>query len=94
MTSPSMRERGAAYERFRKHLDSRGRAGLHSNERELLMEAANALLFDEDAATEQLARALETLRSLAASDRWDDERIELMSRELRACGAPAPAAVA
>ena len=62
-----------AYFTFKGLLDRVGPAKLQTSERELLMDAADAILFDEEDAPVKRQRAHDLLDHLIASDRWISE---------------------
>jgi hypothetical protein len=65
----SLVERGRAHTRLREMLDSRATI-LHAGEREIIIDAADALLFDEADAWDKRARAREVLTELVDNGRW------------------------
>jgi hypothetical protein len=93
MNTEQMTIRGNAHTRFRRELERQG--PLHKRERELLLDAADALLFDEPEAADRRADALVLLASLeGAGRRTAAERLRLRNA-LQGCGAVlAPLAVA
>jgi hypothetical protein len=68
-TSDSLADRGRSHTRLRELLDAR-ESLLHANERELLLDAADALLFDEPEGDEKLHGARELLTEMVESGRW------------------------
>jgi hypothetical protein len=81
-------ERTQAYGRVVKTLQELGPAKLQATEQERIRDAADTLIF---AATLEEARAaLEDIDALAehlvATDRWSEERAELLVEDLLACG--------
>jgi hypothetical protein len=91
MTAEPMTTRGAHYTALLEIMDRQGAAKLHANERETLLEAADALLFGESD-SERLVRAAETLiESLEASDRWSAEICDQLREHLYGCDGPSAA---
>ena len=88
-SSEDLARRGRAHTRLRELLDARGPTSLHSNERELLVDAADALLFDEPDALERRDGALDLLDDLVESGRWEPSPANAVAQALRACGVPA-----
>ncbi|HEV2813337.1 MAG TPA: hypothetical protein VGW10_08805 [Solirubrobacteraceae bacterium] len=85
-TSEDLARRGRAHTRLRELLDARGPAVLHGHERELLVDAADDLLFNEDDALERRDFALDLLDELVESGRWDPAAANAVAQALRACG--------
>jgi hypothetical protein len=85
-TSEDLVRRGRAHTRLRELLDARGPAVLHANEREQLVDAADALLFGEEDALERRDAALDLLDDLVDSDRWEPPAANAVAQALRACG--------
>ena len=81
--------RGRAHTRLRELLDARGPTSLHQNERELLVDAADALLFGETDSLERRDAALDLLDDLVESGRWEAAPSNAVAQALRACGVPA-----
>jgi hypothetical protein len=91
MTAEPMTTRGAHYTALLEIMDRQGAAKLHANERETLLEAADALLFGEPE-SERLVRSAETLiESLEASDRWSAEICDQLREHLYGCDGPSTA---
>ena len=65
----SLAARGRSHTRLRELLDARDPL-LHSHEREQLLDAADALLFDEPEREEKLAEARLLLNEMVESGRW------------------------
>jgi hypothetical protein len=91
-------ERAQAYGRVMKTLNDMGPAKLQPRERELVREAADAMLFAEDA--QQDAHALMAMRALSEmaenlieSERWMFESADRLLRDVEDCGPAAPAEV-
>jgi hypothetical protein len=63
-SSEDLARRGRAHTRLRELLDARGPAMLHAYERELLVDAADALLFNEPDSLERRDAALDLLDDL------------------------------
>ena len=85
-TSEDLVRRGRAHTRLRELLDSRGPTGLHPHEREQLVDAADALLFNEEDALERRDAALDLLDELVEVDRWEAPAANAVAQALRACG--------
>ena len=85
-TSEDLARRGRAHTRLRELLDSRGPAALHPPEREQLVDAADALLFNEEDALERRDAALDLLDDLVDADRWEPPAANAVAQALRACG--------
>jgi hypothetical protein len=96
VTAPSheLARRGRAHTRLRELLDARGPASLHRHEREVIVDAADALLFDEPDAAERRDRAVELLDELVEAERWEPHAAAAAVSALRACGPALPAATA
>ena len=88
-TSEDLVRRGRAHTRLRELLDARGSAVLHANEREQLVDAADALLFNEEDALERRDAALDVLDDLVDSGRWEPPAANAVAQALRACGTTA-----
>jgi hypothetical protein len=85
-TSEDLSRRGRAHTRLRELLDARGPALLHADEREQLVDAADALLFNENDALERRDAALDLLDDLVDSGRWEPSAANAVAQALRACG--------
>jgi hypothetical protein len=84
-------ERSQAYGRVMKALADLGPAKLHADEQELIREAADTLLFTEDAdAQDALDRVDELASRLVYSGRLLEETADRLVSDLEDCG-PAPA---
>jgi hypothetical protein len=84
-------ERSQAYGRVMKALTDLGPAKLHADEQELIRDAADSLLFTEDAGAERvLDRVDEMLTRLVESGRLLEETADRLAGDLEDCG-PAPA---
>ena len=77
--------RGASHTRLRELLDARATI-LHSHEREALLDAADALLFDEPEAADKREGAHELLDGLIESGRWLPEPAVAVGDALDGCG--------
>jgi hypothetical protein len=89
MTTEPMTTRGAHYTALIDTMDHHGATKLHANEREQLLEAADALLFGE-ADSERLLRAAEVvIESLETSERWSAESCDQLREHLYGCDASA-----
>ncbi len=85
MTAEPMVARGAQYTALIEIIDHQGATKLHAREREQLLEAADALLFDEPK-SEGLVRSAETLiESLETSGRWSAEMCDRLREHLYGC---------
>jgi hypothetical protein len=84
--SEDLARRGRAHTRLRELLDSRGPTTLHQHEREQLVDAADALLFNEPDALERRDGALDLLDDLVEFGRWEPAPANAASQALRACG--------
>jgi hypothetical protein len=84
-----MTTRGAHYTRLLAAMDSRGATKLRPDERDLLLEAADELLFDEVGAPAALERALALIAGLEESDRWTADGAAELRDRIRGCGATA-----
>lgn len=85
-TSEDLARRGRAHTRLRELLDARGPASLHEDEREQIVDAADALLFGEPDASERRDAALERLDLLVEAGRWQTTAANAVAQALRACG--------
>lgn len=83
--------RGRAHTRLRELLDSRGPTKLHAGERERIVDAADALLFDEPEAADRRDAAIELVEELSESERWEPQAAAAVVSALRACGRTEPA---
>jgi hypothetical protein len=78
--------RGAHYTGLLAAMDSRGSTKLRGDERDLLLEAADELLFDEAGAPAALDRALTLIDGLEESDRWSAAGAAELREHIRGCG--------
>ncbi|MGI8802585.1 MAG: hypothetical protein ACR2KV_10495 [Solirubrobacteraceae bacterium] len=78
--------RGAHYTGLLAAMDSRGSTKLRRDERDLLLEAADELLFDEVGAPAALERALDLIAHLEESDRWSAPGAAELREHIRGCG--------
>jgi hypothetical protein len=85
-TSEDLARRGRAHTRLRELLDSRGPTALHQHEREQLVDAADALLFNEPDAHERRDASLDLLDDLVEFGRWEPSAANAVGQALRACG--------
>jgi hypothetical protein len=85
-SSEDLARRGRAHTRLRELLDARGPARLHQHEREQLVDAADALLFNEPDALERRDAALDLLDDLVEFGRWEPTAANAVAQALRACG--------
>jgi hypothetical protein len=86
----SLAERGRCHTRLRELLADRA-AILHAREREVLLDAADALLFDEPDGAQKRAAGNELLTRLVQSDRWLPDPAAEVRAALDGCGAAEPA---
>lgn len=84
-TRPDMPARALWHTALRAELDRQG--VLHAHERALLLDVADALLFDEPGAPERRAAALELLAELVANERRSAGEGERLREALEGCGA-------
>jgi hypothetical protein len=89
-------DRSQAYGRVLKTLADMGPAKLQPRERELIREAADALLFSEDFEQDAHARMAfgalqEMVETLVASDRWMFQSADRLLRDVEDCGPFVPA---
>jgi hypothetical protein len=82
----SLAERGRCHTRLRELLADRA-AILHAHEREVLLDAADALLFDEPDGSAKHQIGLDLLTALVESDRWLPEPAAEVSAALNGCAA-------
>jgi hypothetical protein len=85
-TSEDLARRGRAHTRLRELLDARGLTSLHQHEREQLVDAADALLFNEPDALDRRDAALDLLDDLVEFGRWEPSAANAVVQALRACG--------
>jgi hypothetical protein len=80
-------ERSQAYGRVMQTLNDLGPAKLHADEQELIRDAADTLLFADDASAEQaLDRVDELAGQLVDADRLHPETADRLLRDLEGCG--------
>jgi hypothetical protein len=89
-SSGSLAERGCCHTRLRELLADRA-AILHAREQELLLDAADALLFDEPDGQAKRLAARELLSALVESDRWLPEPAAEVGVALDGCASAEPA---
>jgi hypothetical protein len=82
--------RGRSHTQLREMLDAR-ESILHAGEREVLLDAADALLFDEPEAPVKRAAARELLTTLVGSGRWMSAPADEAAAALDGCGDAEPA---
>ena len=85
-TSEDLARRGRAHTRLRELLDARGPSVVQPHEREQLVDAADALLFNETDALERRDAALDLLDDLVEFGRWEPAAANAVAQALRACG--------
>ena len=78
--------RGRAHSRLRFELNRQG--ALHRHELELLLDAADALLFDEPESALLRAQALDLLNRLESSERRTSGEVARLRAALHGCAAP------
>ncbi len=81
----TMTVRGAHYTALLEAIDEQGATKLHARERELLLDAADALLFCEPENQRALRSAEEMIESLEASGRWSAESCDQLREHLYGC---------
>jgi hypothetical protein len=86
-TVEPMTARGAHYTALLETIDHQGAAKLHGREREKLLEAADALLFDEPENRRLLRSAEDVIESLETSERWSAESCDQLREHLYGCDA-------
>jgi len=84
MNSQQMVERGRNHTRLRAELDRQGL--LFAHERELILDAADALLFGEPEADERRRDAMDLLDALEANDRRTESEATRVRDALDGCG--------
>ena len=84
-----MTTRGAHYTALLETIDHQGATKLHASEREQLLAAADALLFDEPESQRLLRSAEELIESLETSERWSAEACDRLREHLYGCDASA-----
>lgn len=89
-------ERSQAYGRVTQTLAELGPTKLLTDEQRRVREAADTLLFCEDAHDDTAVAALADVRAvidhLVASDRWSEERAGRLADDITACGPVLPVA--
>ncbi len=88
-TADEMAARGAHYTALIEAIDRQGATKLHANERTQLLEAADALLFEEPESRGRLRSAEELIESLETSGRWSAETCDQLREHLYGCDAGA-----
>jgi hypothetical protein len=86
-TAEPMTARGAHYTALIEAIDHQGATKLHAGEREQLLEAADALLFEEPESRRLLRRAEELIEALETSERWSAESCDQLREHLYGCDA-------
>ena len=84
LTDHPLAERGRCYGEFTASLRRRGEAALHAPELDKLLDAADALLFDEPEAEQKAEQVREMLESLVESGRWTETAADDISQRLTA----------
>ena len=85
-SSEDLARRGRAHTRLRELLDEPGPASLQQQEREQLVDAADALLFNEPESMERRDAALDLLDDLVEAGRLEPSTANAAAQTLRACG--------
>ena len=85
-TADDLARRGRAHTRLRELLDDHEPAMLQPGDREQLVDAADALLFNETDALERRDHALDLLDLLVESGRLEAQDANAVAQALRACG--------
>jgi hypothetical protein len=88
MTAEPMITRGAHYTALLDAIDHQGATKLHAGERELLLEAADALLFGEPDSERTVRSAEVLIEALQTSERWSVDSCAQVREHLYGCGAP------
>jgi len=88
-TAEPMTTRAAHYTELVRAIDHQGATKLHAREREQLLEAADALLFDEPENRRLLRSAEDVIESLETSERWSAESCDQLREHLYGCDAAA-----
>jgi len=83
----SLAARGRSHTHLRELLDARDSI-LHAHEREQLLDAADALLFDESEGEHKLQAARELLTEMVESGRWVQGPADGVIEALEGCRAP------
>lgn len=83
----TLADRGRSHTLLRELLDRRATI-LHANEREIIMDAADALLFDEADASEKRTIARNLLADLVDRGRWLAEPADDVAAALNGCAGP------
>lgn len=81
----TMSSGGEHYTVLRVMIERGGQAALHPHEREQLLEAADALLFEEAGNRGLLRSAEELIEKLEASGRWSAENCDQLREHLYGC---------
>jgi len=89
MNSQEMVERGRNHTALRTELDRQG--PLFVQERELLLDAADALLFDEPEGDVRRQEAMDLLEALEANERRTEGEVSRLGTALVGCGDAVPA---
>jgi hypothetical protein len=84
MTGEDMMARGRRHTDLRAELSRQGM--LHLQERDLLLDAADALLFDEPEAEQRKAEAIALLDALEANERRTSDETRRLREALEGCG--------
>lgn len=87
-TAESMESRGAHYTALTAAIEHQGTAKLHAREREVLREAADALLFGEPESAGRVRAAEEVIELLETSERWSAEACDRLREHLYGCDVP------
>ena len=84
-TAEPMTASGAHYTALVETIDHQGATKLHAREREQLLAAADALLFDEPENRRLLRSAEDLIESLEMSQRWTAESCDQLREHLYGC---------
>ena len=84
-TAEPMTASGAHYTALVETIDHQGATKLHAREREQLLAAADALLFDEPENRRLLRSAEDLFESLEMSQRWTAESCDQLREHLYGC---------
>ena len=79
-------DRARAYGRVMNMIEDLGATKLQPSEIERIREAADILLFSEEAPAEAFADIRELTAHLVDSDRWTEERAQQLLDDIQGCG--------
>jgi hypothetical protein len=86
VATEGMTIRSGHYTALPETIDARGATKLHADEREQLLAVADALLFGDPDSKHALARGLELIGRLHASERWSAPTCAQLRAHLCGCG--------